>query len=185
MKKTIILSILFLFALVSVNAQDANQVEMADALYANGKIYIVAIVAAIVIAMLSVYVILILNDKLTVQVPTNRVKSSGLRHLSTVDKIYQALELFKSKSKANRALWSKRAQEYEGKINSGNIFSIAEVLRDLHKNSEHPERSYSERAIYESAFFRLAKEISLVKSISLDTAKSFLANNLSQNDYAG
>ena len=131
----------------------------------------------------SVYVILILSDKLTVQVPTNRVKSSGLRHLSTIDKIYQALDLFKSKSKANRALWSKRAQEYEGKINSGNIFSIAEVLRDLHKNSEHPERSYSERAIYESAFFRLAKEISLVKSISLDTAKSFLADNLSQNDF--
>jgi len=101
-----------------------------------------------------------------------------------LDKLKGAFSVLQEKSKISKGMWSKRAQEYELKINSGDVHSIAEVVRDLHKNAEDPDRSYSERVIYESAFNRLAGEFSAVKGIALDKAVSVLADSLQEKEFA-
>jgi CarD family transcriptional regulator len=119
---------------------------------------------------MSLYVIKFSKDKMILRVPKSRAIKAGLRHLSSNDSFSQVLEVLQSRPRIARGMWSKRAQEYEGKINSGDIISIAEVLRDLHKNVDDPERSYSERMIYESAMERLVEEYAATQSISKDTA---------------
>lgn len=116
---------------------------------------------------LKVYVIAFEKDKMTLKVPVKRATKAGLRSLSTVQEVDQAVATLKSKAKLGRGMWSRRAQEYETKINSGNLLCISEVVRDLHKNVDDPDRSYSERIIYEAALNRLAGEYAAVKEVSI------------------
>jgi CarD family transcriptional regulator len=122
---------------------------------------------------IQVYVISFPQDKMTLRVPVSRAAISGLRTLTNkceLTKIYSTLQ---TKPKTGNRMWSRRAQEYEGKINSGNIIAIAEVVRDLYKNVDN-DRSYSERTIYESALKRLASEIAILENISPSDATSKL-----------
>jgi len=104
------------------------------------------------------------KDKMTLRVPVARATAAGLRPVSSLDQIKKVFVTLKSRARTSRGMWSRRAQEYEAKINSGNIFSIAEVVRDLHQNVDQSERSYSERMIYESALARLVGELAASES---------------------
>ncbi|MEK9968861.1 MAG: CarD family transcriptional regulator [Ferrovibrio sp.] len=110
------------------------------------------------------------RDKMTVRVPLSKVNSVGIRKLSSPQKMKSALETLKGRARIKRAMWSRRAQEYEAKINSGDPVSIAEVVRDLHRNAGQPDQSYSERQIYESALDRLVRELAAVERIDEDSA---------------
>ncbi|MBV8939892.1 MAG: CarD family transcriptional regulator [Alphaproteobacteria bacterium] len=99
------------------------------------------------------------KDRMTLRVPVNRAAAAGLRHVSGLEQMQKVFITLKSRPKVSRGMWSRRAQEYEMKINSGNVISIAEVVRDLHHNVDQAERSYSERMIYESALSRLVGEL--------------------------
>lgn len=114
---------------------------------------------------LEVFVIYFEKDRMTLRVPVNRAAKAGLRPLSSGNDITKAMTTLQGKAKAAKGMWSRRAQEYEAKINSGNIVSIAEVVRDLHKNIEQPDRSYSERMIYESALNRLTYEVAAAENM--------------------
>lgn len=111
---------------------------------------------------LEMFVISFDKDKMTLRVPTARAAQIGMRSLSSPDLIDRALETLKGKARVKRAMWSRRAQEYEQKINSGELMSIAEVVRDLHRNDEQREQSYSERQLYEAALERLTREVAAV-----------------------
>ena len=117
---------------------------------------------------LEMFVISFEKDKMTLRVPTARASEIGMRGLSTPDLVDRALETLKGKARVKRTMWSRRAQEYEQKINSGDLMSIAEVVRDLHRNDDQREQSYSERQLYESALDRLTREVAAV--IGLDEA---------------
>lgn len=99
------------------------------------------------------------KDKMTLRVPVSRATAAGLRPVSSLDQMKKVFITLKTRARTSRGMWSRRAQEYETKINSGNIHSIAEVVRDLHQNVDQSERSYSERMIYESALARLVGEL--------------------------
>jgi len=114
---------------------------------------------------LQLFVIRFDKERMTLRVPIDKAKSSGLRRLSSRDRLESAMATLRSRAKVNRAMWSRRAQEYEAKINSGDPVSIAEVVRDLFRSSEQPEQSYSERQIYQSALNRLARELAAVEKI--------------------
>ncbi len=122
----------------------------------------------------SVYVISFEKEKMTLRVPVKRASASGLRVLSNDNDVLKAIQTLKGRAKPGRGMWSRRAQEYEGKINSGSIISIAEVVRDLHKNVDDPDRSYSERVIYESALSRLAGEFAAVNQVDVTEATNKL-----------
>ncbi|TNF20686.1 MAG: CarD family transcriptional regulator [Rhodobacteraceae bacterium] len=111
---------------------------------------------------LELFVISFEKDKMTLRVPTNKAAEIGMRSLSSPDVIEKALTTLKGKARVKRAMWSRRAQEYEQKINSGDLISIAEVVRDLHRNDEQREQSYSERQLYEAALERLTREVAAV-----------------------
>jgi len=119
---------------------------------------------------LKLYVIAFEKDKMVLRVPLSRAKATGLRSLSSKTELEGAVQTLKQKAKIAKGMWSKRAQEYESKINSGNITFLAEVVRDLHRNVDHPERSYSERVIYENAFGRLVKEFAVVEALDAEKA---------------
>ena len=114
---------------------------------------------------LEMFVISFEKDKMTLRVPTARASEIGMRGLSTPDLIDRAFETLKGKARVKRAMWSRRAQEYEQKINSGDLMSIAEVVRDLHRNDDQREQSYSERQLYEAALDRLTREVAAVSGI--------------------
>jgi len=118
------------------------------------------------------YVISFVKDKMTLRVPKTRASKIGLRHLSSEDQIDSAIQILKTKAKVSKGMWSKRAQEYETKINSGSIIAIAEVLRDLHKNVDESDRSYSEKIIYDLAMNRLVNEYSVSMSLDRDEAQN-------------
>lgn len=111
---------------------------------------------------LELFVISFEKDKMTLRVPTNKATEVGMRSLSSPDIVTKALETLKGKAKVKRAMWSRRAQEYEQKINSGDLLSIAEVVRDLHRSDDQREQSYSERQLYEAALERLTREVAAV-----------------------
>jgi len=119
---------------------------------------------------LNVFVISFEKDRMTLRVPIGKAKGSGLRRLSTRKEMDAALAKLKGRSKARRTMWSRRAQEYEAKINSGDPASIAEVVRDLYRNVGQPEQSYSERQIYQAARDRLVREFAAVEKIDETTA---------------
>ncbi|GGX56057.1 CarD family transcriptional regulator [Tateyamaria omphalii] len=111
---------------------------------------------------LELFVISFEKDKMTLRVPTHKATDIGMRALSSPDVISQAMKTLKGKAKVKRAMWSRRAQEYEQKINSGDLIAIAEVVRDLHRTDDQREQSYSERQLYEAALERLTREVAAV-----------------------
>ena len=111
---------------------------------------------------LELFVISFEKDKMTLRVPTNKATEVGMRSLSSPDVVSRAMATLKSKAKVKKAMWSRRAQEYEQKINSGDLIAIAEVVRDLHRADDQREQSYSERQLYEAALERLTREIAAV-----------------------
>ena len=119
---------------------------------------------------LQLFVISFAAEKMTLRVPTDKVKDSGLRKLSSKDKMQTAMTTLKGRARTKRTMWSRRAQEYEAKINSGDPISIAEVVRDLHRAAGQPDQSYSERQMYEAALLRLCGELALVEKIDADAA---------------
>jgi CarD family transcriptional regulator len=128
---------------------------------------------------LEVYVISFPHDKMTLKVPVSRATASGLRTLSNKSDISAVYDILNGKPKRGNKMWSRRAQEYEGKINSGEIDAVAEVVRDLYKNVDN-DRSYSERTIYESALNRLASEIAVLEKISETEATEKLVELLKE-----
>ena len=117
-------------------------------------------------AKLELFVINFIKDKMTLRVPTAKVANVGMRKLSDPTLVKKALETLKGRARVKRTMWSRRAQEYEAKINSGDIVAIAEVVRDLFRSDTQPEQSYSERQLYEAALDRLSREISAVQRIT-------------------
>jgi CarD family transcriptional regulator, regulator of rRNA transcription len=119
---------------------------------------------------LNVFVVHIDKDRLTLHVPLAKAKTVGLRRLSTRKEMDAALTKLKGRSRAKRTMWSRRAQEYQQKISSGDPASIAEVVRDLYRNVGQPEQSYSERQIYQAALDRFVREFAAVERIDETTA---------------
>lgn len=110
------------------------------------------------------------RDRMTLRVPTGKTVSSGLRKLSTKKVMDTAVGTLRGRARVKRTMWSRRAQEYEAKINSGDPVLIAEVVRDLHRNVGQPDQSFSERQIYEAARDRLACELAAVEKINIEEA---------------
>src|SRR6187455_2002237 len=117
-------------------------------------------------AKLELFVINFVKDKMTLRVPTAKVMAVGMRKLAEGGLVKRALETLKGRARVKRTMWSRRAQEYEAKINSGDIVAIAEVVRDLFRSDSQPEQSYSERQLYEAALDRLSREIAAVQRIT-------------------
>ena len=117
-------------------------------------------------AKLELFVINFVKDKMTLRVPTAKIANVGMRKLSEPALVKQALETLKGLKQCQPSEWSVRAQEYEAKINSGDIVAIAEVVRDLYGSESHPEQAYSERQLYEAALDRLSREIAVVQHMT-------------------
>ena len=120
------------------------------------------------------------KDKMTLRIPMTKVPYVGLRKISEPDTISEALETLKGKAKIKKIMWSRRAQEYENKINSGNPVAVAEVVRDLYREENLAEQSYSERQIYEQAFERLASEVAVCENTSIEDANKKLLSLLAK-----
>ncbi|MEX0923518.1 MAG: CarD family transcriptional regulator [Rhodovibrionaceae bacterium] len=110
------------------------------------------------------------KDRMTLRVPVGKAENSGLRKLSSRKMMDTALTTLKGRSRVKRTMWSRRAQEYEAKINSGDPVSIAEVVRDLHRADDQPDQSYSERQMYQAALDRLARELAALEKIDEEAA---------------
>ncbi|MCC2111303.1 MAG: CarD family transcriptional regulator [Hyphomicrobiales bacterium] len=115
---------------------------------------------------LELFVINFEKDKMTLRVPIAKIKNVGMRKLSEPELVDKAYEIVRGRARIKRTMWSRRAQEYEAKINSGDLISIAEVVRDLYRSDTQPEQSYSERQLYEAALDRMAREIAAVAKIT-------------------
>jgi CarD family transcriptional regulator len=118
------------------------------------------------------------ENRMTLRVPVAKAKSAGLRKLATRKLFDEALAILKGRARVKRTMWSRRAQEYEAKINSGDPLAIAEVVRDLHRNAGQPDQSFSERQIYEAAMDRLAAELGALERIDKNAAAVKLADYL-------
>jgi CarD family transcriptional regulator len=129
---------------------------------------------------LEVYVITFDHEKMTLRVPTKKAKTAGLRPLAAQDVVSKSLSTLKGRARVKRTMWSRRAQEYEAKINSGDLVSIAEVVRDLHRAENQPEQSYSERQLYESALDRMAREVAAIERIDREAAVALLTKSLTK-----
>ena len=114
---------------------------------------------------LELFVITFEKDKMTLRVPTGKSQSVGMRKLAEEATVRKAVETLKGKARVKRTMWSRRAQEYEAKINSGDLIAIAEVVRDLYRSESQPEQSYSERQLYEAALDRMARELAAVEKL--------------------
>tara|TARA_Y100001933_G_scaffold242243_1_gene269749 strand:+ start:278 stop:766 length:489 start_codon:yes stop_codon:yes gene_type:complete len=129
---------------------------------------------------MEMFVISFEKDKMTLRIPTNKASSIGLRSIASPDEVQKAMETLKGKARVKRAMWSRRAQEYDQKINSGDLISISEVVRDLHRNDEQREQSYSERQLYEAALERLSREVAVVdgteEKVALNKIDTVLEN---------
>lgn len=126
----------------------------------------------------TLYTISFEQDRMRLKLPISKIKSSGLRKLSSGDRLKEALTTLKGRSRVKRTMWSRRAQEYETKINSGDPVAIAEVLRDLRRNEDQGEQSYSERQIYQAALERLAREVAAIEDIDEKAAAEKLEDVL-------
>lgn len=125
------------------------------------------------------------HEKMTLRVPTYRVEASGMRALAKKEEVSSALSILKGRARVKRTMWSRRAQEYEGKINSGSLTSLAEVIRDLYKGgSASNEQSYSERQLYELAYGRLTREISAVSCVNNSVAENMIEDSLAKKEAA-
>ena len=117
-------------------------------------------------AKLELFVINFEKDKMTLRVPTAKLQSVGMRKLAEEKIVKKALGTLKGKARVKRTMWSRRAQEYEAKINSGDLIAISEVVRDLYRSQAQPEPSYSERQLYEQAIDRMSREVAVVEKIT-------------------
>lgn len=115
---------------------------------------------------LELFVVTFAKDKMTLRVPTAKAASVGLRKLADAESVAKALTTLTGRARIKRTMWSRRAQEYEAKINSGDLVSIAEVVRDLYRSEAQPEQSYSERQLYEAALDRMTREIAVVDDVT-------------------
>ena len=136
-------------------------------------------------ARLELFVITFVKDKMTLRVPTAKVINVGMRKLSDPALVKRALETLKGRARIKRTMWSRRAQEYEAKINSGDIVAIAEVVRDLFRSESQPEQSYSERQLYEAALDRLSREIAVVQHVTETEAVKEIESNLAKSPRRG
>ena len=127
---------------------------------------------------LELFVINFEQDKLTLRVPIAKIESAGMRKLASDEVVAKALKTVRGRARVKRTMWSRRAQEYEAKINSGSLISIAEVVRDLFRSENQPEQSYSERQLYEAALERMSRELSAVNKISATEAVALIEKNL-------
>ncbi len=130
---------------------------------------------------LELFVISFEQDKLTLRVPVAKIKSVGMRHLAEEDMVTQALTTVTGRARVKRTMWSRRAQEYEAKINSGDLIAISEVVRDLYRSDEQPEQSYSERQLFEQAMDRMSREIGAVNKLTLTEAIQLIEKNLAKS----
>ena len=130
---------------------------------------------------LELFVINFVKDKMTLRVPTAKIVSVGMRKLAEAPLVKRALETLKGRARIKRTMWSRRAQEYEAKINSGDIVAIAEVVRDLYRSETQPEQSYSERQLYEAALDRMMREIAAVQKLSETEALKVIDAQLKKN----
>lgn len=115
---------------------------------------------------LELFVIEFEKDKMTLRVPVAKANSVGMRKLAAPELVKKALDTVKGRARVKRTMWSRRAQEYEAKINSGDLISISEVVRDLYRSAAQPEPSYSERQLYEAAIDRMSREIAAVEKVA-------------------
>jgi CarD family transcriptional regulator len=136
-------------------------------------------------AKLELFVINFIKDKMTLRVPTAKVANVGMRKLSDPTLVKKALETLKGRARVKRTMWSRRAQEYEAKINSGDIVAIAEVVRDLYRSESQPEQSYSERQLYEAALDRLSREIAVVQHSTETEAVKEIESQLAKSPRRG
>lgn len=136
-------------------------------------------------AKLELFVINFIKDKMTLRVPTAKIANVGMRKLSEPDLVKRALETLKGRARIKRTMWSRRAQEYEAKINSGDIVAIAEVVRDLYRSESQPEQSYSERQLYEAALDRLSREIAVVQHVTETEAIKEIEGQLAKSPRRG
>jgi CarD family transcriptional regulator len=136
-------------------------------------------------AKLELFVINFMKDKMTLRVPTAKVANVGMRKLSEPALVRRALETLKGRARVKRTMWSRRAQEYEAKINSGDIVAIAEVVRDLYRSESQPEQSYSERQLYEAALDRLSREIAVVQHVTETEAIKEVESQLAKSPRRG
>ena len=134
---------------------------------------------------LELFVIQFEKDKMTLRVPTAKVESVGMRKLADGGEVDQALQVVQGKARVKRTMWSRRAQEYDAKINSGDLIMIAEVVRDLYRAEDQPEQSYSERQLYEAAIERMAREIAIVKKVSETEGLRLIEANLAKGPRRG
>jgi CarD family transcriptional regulator len=134
---------------------------------------------------LELYIVDFDKEKLRLKVPTSKSEQKGMRKLADKPLIDHAMKVLKGRARIKRTMWSRRAQEYEAKINSGDLIAVAEVVRDLYRSERQPEQSYSERQLFEQALERMAREIAAVKKIDDDMAikevETFLAKNAHRN----
>jgi CarD family transcriptional regulator len=134
---------------------------------------------------LDLFVISFIKDKMTLRVPVAKATAVGMRKLADAPTVKRALETVRGRARIKRTMWSRRAQEYEAKINSGDLISIAEVVRDLYRSETQPEQSYSERQLYEAALDRMSREISSVNRISETEAVRQIEQNLAKSPRRG
>jgi CarD family transcriptional regulator len=130
---------------------------------------------------LELFVINFDKEKLTLRVPTGKLQSVGMRKLADDGIVKKAMEILRGRARVKRTMWSRRAQEYVAKINSGDLVSIAEVVRDLYRSEAQPEQSYSERQLYEDALDRMAREIAAVEKLDERGAVQRITDVLSKS----
>ncbi|HMQ57079.1 MAG TPA: CarD family transcriptional regulator [Rhizobiaceae bacterium] len=134
---------------------------------------------------LELFVIQFDKDKMRLKVPVAKAASIGMRKLSETDFVDRALKVVQGRARINRTMWSRRAQEYDAKINSGDLIAISEVVRDLYRAENQPEQSYSERQLYEAALDRMAREIAAVNRLSETEAVRLIETNLNKGPRRG
>ncbi len=130
---------------------------------------------------LELFVVSFSKDKMTLRVPTAKAASVGLRKLADAEAVAKALTTLTGRARVKRTMWSRRAQEYEAKINSGDLVAIAEVVRDLYRSEAQPEQSYSERQLYEAALDRMTREIAVVDDVTETEALKKIEGQLAKS----
>jgi CarD family transcriptional regulator len=134
---------------------------------------------------LELFVITFVKDKMTLRVPTGKVAGVGMRKLAEPDAVKRSLDILLGRARIKRTMWSRRAQEYETKINSGDLTAIAEVVRDLYRSEAQPEQSYSERQLYEAALDRMAREVAVVQKLTESEALKAIDAQLQKSQRRG
>ena len=134
---------------------------------------------------LELYIVDFEKEKLRLKVPTNRAEQKGMRHLADRSLIEQAMKVIRGRARIKRTMWSRRAQEYDAKINSGDMIAVSEVIRDLYRSDRQPEQSYSERQLFEQALGRFARELAAVRRVDEDQCIKELEDFLARNAKRG